>query len=77
MQYAPTDSAAIREIIFLEWIWDGKLSAKGTTPRCLQAEPRYLPRPETNIPLRLTLLGSSLILQPTAHHHVHVKITFT
>lgn len=51
-----TDSSAVREIKFLEWIWDGKLSAKGT-----QAESHYLPGAETDSPLP-TALGRVLDL---------------
>lgn len=70
-----TDSSAIREIKFLEFIWDGKLSAKGTPPRHLQNEAHYLPGTGTSSSPPLTL-GSPLILKPTAHH-VLVRITFT
>lgn len=72
---AAIDSSAVWDIKFLEWIWDGKLSAKSTPPRHLQAEARYLPGAGTNPPLSWAL-GSSLILQPT-EHHVLVRITFT
>ena len=72
---AATDSSAVREIKFLAWIWDGKLSAKGTPPRHLQAEAHYLPGAGTSSPLS-PALGSSLILQPTVYH-VLVWITFT
>lgn len=72
---AETDSLAVKEIKFLEWIWDGKLSAKDTPPRHLPAEAHYLPCAGTNTPLP-PALGSSLILQLTAHH-VLVRITFT
>lgn len=70
-----TDSSAVREIKFLEFIWDGKLSAKGTPPRHLQNEAHYLPDTGTNSSPPLTL-GSPLTLKPTAHH-VLVRIIFT